>query len=74
METPLTDPLSLWGIIGVLSGVIVYLYRKLDKLQEQRVVDAKQITDLISGPIENQTKVTDKMYDLLLNFTNKRGN
>lgn len=60
-------------VIFVLAGVIVFLYRqnsslqsKLDEIQERRITDAKETRDRITEPLENQTKLTEKVYDLLL--------
>lgn len=64
-------------VIVVLAGVIVFIYRskeselKLERaskeaIQEQRLVDARETRDKITEPLENQTKLSEKTYDLLL--------
>lgn len=80
------DPQSLYtlGVPGlvfvilILAGVIVFLYKKLDKsqaeynvLQEKRVLEAKETSDKITEPLGNQIKLTEKIYDLLLSNRSK---
>lgn len=72
------DSLGIPGlvfVIFILSGVVVFLYKRIDtlqtridSLQEQRIVDARETRDRITEPLENQTKLSEKTYDLLLQF------
>lgn len=64
---------GLVAVILTLSGVIIFLYRKLDTVQtrleailEQRVADAKETRDKIAEPIEKQAIMSERIYDLLL--------
>lgn len=82
--TPNTDALNSLGVPGlvfvilILAGVIVFLYKKLDRsqtdynmLQEKRVLEAKETSDKITEPLGNQIKLTEKIYDLLLSSRSK---
>lgn len=66
-------------VISVLAGVVVYLVRKndvlqskIDALQETRLQDARDTRDKLAEPMEAQSKLSEKMYDLLLNINNQR--
>lgn len=79
-----TEALNTLGVPGlvfvvlILAGVIIFLFKRLDNLQtkydtmqEQRVNDARETRDKITEPLENQAKVTEKIYDLLLSSRGK---
>lgn len=82
-----TDALTNSGFppeaIFVISGfiaIVVYLARQLDRkqkkiddLQDTRVTEAKEINDKLSTPMKEQTDLSKKIYDVLLNINNKRG-
>lgn len=54
------------GIIIVAEAlVIIYLYRKLDALQERRYQEAKEVQDRLVGPLDALTKLTKKIHDVL---------
>lgn len=66
-------------VICMLAGALGYIYRsketelrqtrdKIDAIQEQRLADAKETRDKITEPLENQTKLSEKTYDLLFQF------
>ena len=65
-------------VIAVLASVVVFLYRdskalqrKYDAMQELRLQDARETRDKLMEPLENQARMSEKIYDLLLN--GKRG-
>jgi hypothetical protein len=66
-------------VVLVLSGVIVFLYRKadakddrIDAIQEQRLSDAKETRDRLTGPMEEQAKLSEKIYEILLSIRDKK--
>lgn len=66
-------------IIVVLAGVITFLYRglqklqdKYDSIQEQRITDARETRDKITEPLEKQAIMSEKTHELLLSFINRR--
>lgn len=74
--------LSQYGLAGlviaVLAGVILYQNKKLDSqqikldaIQDQRLLDARETNNRLTEPLEQQARMSDKIYDLLLN--SKRG-
>lgn len=67
-------------VIISLVAVIVFIYRKLDKLQskydalqEQRIIDARETRDKVMEPLDKQAIMSEKIYELLLNLTNRTG-
>lgn len=79
-----TEALNTLGVPGlvfvvlILAGVIIFLFRKLDiaqtkldGIQEKRVEDARETRDKITEPLENQARITEKIYDLLLSSRRK---
>lgn len=72
-------PEAILIIVG-LAGILIYLVRqldnkqkKIDTLQDTRVAEAKEINDKLSTPMKEQTELSKKIYDVLLNINNKRG-
>lgn len=74
--------LSSYGLAGLVisveAGVIIFLYKNLQKLQdkydgvqEQRITDARETRDKITEPLEKQAIMSEKTYDLLLNYNRK---
>lgn len=61
-----------YGLAGVglivLSYAVIKLYNKVIDLQEQRLNDAKEVTDLVVKPLEEQGKMSEKMYDILVSI------
>jgi len=88
-----TSALTTLGVPGlvliviILSGVIIYLFKLIQKLedrvetlQEQRVLDAKEVNTKITEPLANlgnmqeqQGKIMQNIYDIL-QYSNRRGN
>jgi hypothetical protein len=82
-----TDALTNSGLPGVavfiilgLIAIIVYqarqndvLRKRVEFLQDTRVTEAKEINDKLSTPMKEQTDLSKKIYDVLLNINNKRG-
>jgi hypothetical protein len=79
-----TDALSSLGIPGlvfiviVLGGVIIYLFKntqklqnKLDAIQDQRVVDAKETRDKLTEPLAQNSRMSEQIYELLINGRGK---
>lgn len=77
--------LAVWGPAGViitaLASVAVFLYKELkserersNRLQDERLVDARETRDKITAPMEAQAEMSKKTYELLLSFisNNKR--
>lgn len=69
---------GLLAVIGVLSTVVVLLYNKanslqvrIDGIQEQRITDARETRDKVMEPLQKQATMSEKTYDLLLNFTSR---
>ncbi len=69
---------GLIAVILVLASVIIYLVRKNDSLQtkydnmqEQRIADAKEVGQLITGPLEKLANQQQSMYDYLINRKGK---
>lgn len=66
-------------IVGLLVALVYYVrlsdkkQTRIDELQETRVADANKVGDKIIAPMEDVKEINGKMYDLLLNLTNKRG-
>lgn len=65
-------------VIGALASVVVYQNRKLDKIQEQRISDAKEFGNKIAEPLESirimnqrQADLSEKMYALLIDGKGK---
>lgn len=72
-------------IVIILSGVIIYLFKRLEVVQnkvdsqyEQRIADGKELTSKITEPLANianraeqDSKVTQAIYDIL-QFSNRR--
>lgn len=63
---------GLVAVILVLAGVIIYIYRAKEKLQdkydtmlEKRVIDAKETRDTLVKPVEDLGDTSKKMYELL---------
>lgn len=79
------DPtLQQYGLAGfvifVLGGVVGLLYRenlglrkKYDDLQEKRLQEAVSTRDNLLEPLNQQARLSEKIYDLLLNASSKRG-
>lgn len=72
-------PESIFVISGFIA-IVIYLVRqndskqkKIDSLQDTRVTEAKEINDKLSAPMKEQTDLSKKIYDVLLNINNKRG-
>lgn len=74
--------LTGYGLAGVvifaLAVAVIAIARKLDRVQEQRIMDAKEFGNKIVEPLESvrvlsqrQSDLTEKMYEILLD--NKRG-
>jgi hypothetical protein len=70
-------------VIIVLAGVIIYLYKtgqtaldkkqaQIDAIQEQRIVDAKETRDKLMEPLEKQTQLSEKIYDIVLHNSKRR--
>lgn len=61
-----------YGLAGVglivLTYAVIKLYNKVIDLQEQRLNDAKEVTDLVVKPLEEQGKMSEKMYDILVSI------
>lgn len=68
-----------YGIAGLgliaLAGVVIVLYKagvEKDKayndLQEKRLAEAREVTDLVIKPLEEQGKMSEKMYDILVSI------
>lgn len=65
-------------VIVALVAVVIFLVRLLLKsydtintIQENRIVDARETRDKITEPLENQARVIEKIYDLLLSGRRK---
>lgn len=61
--------------IGVLAlGIAVtFLFKRLDKIQEDRLQDARDTRDKLTGPLEELNKQSKSTYDLLVSLLDKRG-
>lgn len=76
--------LSAYGLAGLVmaveAAVIIYFAKrddskqtKIDAIQEQRIVDARETRDKVMEPLEKQAIMGEKTYELLLNLTSRRG-
>lgn len=83
MSVDATSVLSQYGLAGLViaveAGVIIFVNKRADKLQndkdaiqEQRIVDARETRDKVMQPLEKQAVMSEKTYELLLNLTNRR--
>lgn len=66
-------------VILALAGVVLYLFRglqksqdKFDALQERRLEDAKETRDKLTEPLNEQAKQSQKIYELLVSVLNDR--
>jgi len=64
----------LGAIVLVLASVCVFLYRKndalqskLDAIQEQRIMDAREVSRSITSPLEKIAEQNKSIYDVVLN-------
>lgn len=66
-------------ILGLVAALLYFVrqsdhkQKKIDTLQDTRVAEAKEINDKLSTPMKEQTELSKKIYDVLLNINNKRG-
>lgn len=65
---------GLLVVIGILTGVVIFLYRKtevlqskIDTIQEQRIVDAREVGRSITAPLEKIAEQNKSIYDVVLN-------
>lgn len=67
MEVPFAEPLLNYGVLGILSGILIWAVYTLFKLlmaeKEKRIEEAKTITTEIMGPMKQiqeagQTQIT----------------
>lgn len=58
-------------IIIVLAGVVVYKDKKYDKAMEQRLSDAKETRDKLTEPLAQQARLSEQIYELLINQRGK---
>lgn len=79
MSSEAMSVLYQYGLAGVglvaLALVIIALYKdgkEKDKayndLQEKRLAEAKEVTDFVIKPLEEQGKMSEKMYDILVSI------
>lgn len=71
------DILLNYGPLGVgvlaLGVAVVFLFKRLDKIQEDRLQDARDTRDKLSGPLDELTKQSKNTYELLVTLLQKRG-
>jgi DNA-binding transcriptional regulator YhcF (GntR family) len=61
------------GIVIVYQNKVIVTERKeKDDIQEQRLQEARETQDKLTGPLEKQGQATDKIYDLLLQILDNR--
>lgn len=65
---------GLLVLIGILTSVVIFLYRKgeilqgkIDSIQEQRILDAKEVGKSITAPLEKIAEQNTSIYDVVLN-------
>lgn len=61
-----------YGLAGVglivLAYAVIKLYNKVVDLQEKRLDDAKEVTNLVVEPLKKQGELSDKMYEILVSI------
>lgn len=80
-----TEQLGTLGVPGlvvvvvVLAGVVIFLYKdgksernRNDTIQEQRLVEAKENRDRIGGQMEEQVKLSEKIYEILVGIRDRK--
>lgn len=69
--------LAQLGLAGVvifsLAGAVVFQYKRMDKIQEDRLADARETRDKLTGPLEELTKQSKATYELLVSILKERG-
>ncbi len=76
--------LAQYGLAGlvmaVLAGVVVYkdrnekaLQKRIDEIQNQRLIDAKETSVKLAEPMKQLATINDKMYEILIELNSKRG-
>lgn len=58
-------------VIFALASAVVFLYKRIDKIQEERLQDARDTRDKLYGPLEEISNQSKTIYDLLINKTNR---
>lgn len=65
-DPTITNPITLYGIITVLGGVIGYLYRELRRADRERVSDLKEYTTKATGLFDTYNKQQELWLEKLL--------
>lgn len=60
-------------VIFSLASAVIFLFKRLDNIQESRLQDARETRDKLAGPLEELNKQSKSTYDLLIGILEKRG-
>lgn len=85
MTPEMTAIILKYGFVGVVviveALVIIYLWNELkserkskDELQDKRLQDALTVSDKVTGPLDEQKKLSQKIYDIVELLVNRRDN
>jgi hypothetical protein len=78
MELPFLGELAKYGLLGILLAVSIfanwYFIQAIQKLNDKRVEDAKEITTKILEPLETVKKNSELLISLFQQFLNNNGN
>jgi hypothetical protein len=58
--------IALVGALYFTVRLLLKSYDKIDAIQERRLADAKETRDKFVEPLENQTEVIGRIYDIVL--------
>jgi hypothetical protein len=64
-------------VVLALVKYILTLVKRNDDLQEKRILESREtltVLNALKQPLEKQTEVAEKTYDLVLAGSNKKGN
>jgi dihydrodipicolinate synthase/N-acetylneuraminate lyase len=74
MDLPFLGELAKYGILGIILGLSIYanwyFIQAIQKLNDKRVEDAKQITTKILEPLDTVKKNSELLINLFQQFLN----
>ena len=72
--------LILAACVVILGGVVIYIFREyraalreISAIQEKRILDAQSTSSKLTEPLEKQTSLVQRVYDLLISIDKNRG-
>jgi dihydrodipicolinate synthase/N-acetylneuraminate lyase len=74
MELPFLGELAKYGLLGILLGLSIfanwYFIQAIQKLNDKRIEDAKEITTKILEPLDTVKKNSELLISLFQQFLN----